>query len=392
MKYKILVQILEKPNLVEAVQALDGKTFRKIIQHVGLEDSADLVSLASTTQLQEVFDEDLWKNLAPGEEEKFNDERFSLWLEVLMEVGSKFAAQKIAEMDEDFVSLGLSKLVFVLDNDEIADEARRHEDEDSLGIFEKILDGTLSQELNSYLIVARRNKGWDAVMSLLTSLDDLHPAVLERILKRCYYASMDLINDNGGLMTVLSEGDMLESDASAEREERREQEGYVAPSSAKGFLRLIEQTPLEKILTEEPDHITKMYFRGFKGTPLKPVSAGNQELLALLKAQGVVKDQAPKLLGTGASGLPIRGLLRELLIKDATAHAQRLLELNYLANIVLAGVSNGRDRYRPVEAMDEALKICNEGLVELQKRGAFKENMSLVVLFKFGWKMYKQKE
>jgi len=391
MKYKILVQILEKPNLVEAVQNLDGKTFRKIIQHVGLEDSADLVSLASTPQLQEIFDEDLWKNLAPGEEEKFNDERFAVWLGVLLEVGSAFAAQRVAEMDEDLVTLGLSKLLFALDTDEVADEARRHEEEDSLGVFEKVLDGTLTQELGNYILVARQQKGWEAVTSLLMALDEAHPAVLERILKRCYYASMDLINDNGGLFTVLSEGDMLESDASADREERREQEGFVSPSSAKSFLRLIEQTPLEKILEGEEDHISKMYFRGFKGTPVKPLDAKNQELLGLLHSQRVIREKAPKLLSDGAAGLPIRRWLRELSETQPELHARQLLELNYLANIVLSGVSNGKTRFRPVEAMDEALKICNEGLVYLQQQKTSSASATLILLFKLGWKTSSQR-
>lgn len=393
MKYKILVQILERPSLVEAVQTLDGHTFRKIIQHVGLEDSADLVSLASTEQLQEIFDEDLWKNITPGEEETFNEERFSIWLEVLMEVGSKFAAQKVVEMDEDLIVMALAKLVLVVDPEELRHEMREHEDEeeDSIGVFDKLLESTLSQEIQSYLLLARLSAGWDTVVNLLTALDEAHSAVLGRILERVYYASQEVLKENDGLFNILSDGEMVESDVAANREERREEQGFVAPTSAKAFLRLIEQTPLEKILTERgrQDHISKMYFRKFKGTPVRAASAQNAELIALLQSHNVLqKAPTPLLLAGGDQDLPIRQLLRQWRDTQPEFHENRVQELNYLANIILAGHSRGFKRFRPVEALEEALKIVNEGLMYYQQNhGALPQDVDLIWLFKISWKL-----
>jgi hypothetical protein len=50
--------------------------------------------------------------------------------------------------------------------------------------------------------------------------------------------SREYIADNGGLYEVLSAEQMLEEDLAAERETRRAQHGYVAPSAAAAFLRL----------------------------------------------------------------------------------------------------------------------------------------------------------
>ena len=48
---KLLLRILERPELVAAVRELPGAVLGRLIYRIGLEDAGDLVALASTAVL-----------------------------------------------------------------------------------------------------------------------------------------------------------------------------------------------------------------------------------------------------------------------------------------------------------------------------------------------------
>jgi hypothetical protein len=58
--------------------------------------------------------------------------------------------------------------------------------------------------------------------------------------------------------------------------------------------------------------------------------------------------------------LLVQAALVELRRQDAQRFARRIEELGYLANVLIAG-SSGR-RPRPVEALEQAIAVCNTGL------------------------------
>ena len=84
---KLLLRILERPGLVAAVRELPGAVLGKLIDRIGLEDAGELVALATTAQLERVFDDDLWRADRAGGDETFQPERFALWLRVMLEAG-----------------------------------------------------------------------------------------------------------------------------------------------------------------------------------------------------------------------------------------------------------------------------------------------------------------
>src|SRR6476659_6368681 len=101
----LLTRLLDEPGLVRAVQALPPRALLQLIDQVGLEDAGELVALATTDQLERIFDEDLWRSSAPGADERFDPARFALWLEVMLEAGEAFAADTLAGLDEELVAL-----------------------------------------------------------------------------------------------------------------------------------------------------------------------------------------------------------------------------------------------------------------------------------------------
>jgi len=116
----LLSRILDQPDLVAAVQALPARALGRLIDHVGLEDCGEIVALATTDQLRRIFDDDLWRTRRPGQDESFDADRFTLWLEVMLEAGEDFAAEKLAELPEDLVTLALARQVLVIKRQTLA--------------------------------------------------------------------------------------------------------------------------------------------------------------------------------------------------------------------------------------------------------------------------------
>src|SRR5215468_2505051 len=116
---RLLEHVLESPALVRAVRELPPAALGKLIDAIGLEDAGELVALATTTQLEGVFDEDLWKAQRPGGDPDFDPARFGLWLQVLAEAGEQALVDRLCELPVDLVILAVSRLALVVDMDEL---------------------------------------------------------------------------------------------------------------------------------------------------------------------------------------------------------------------------------------------------------------------------------
>lgn len=384
------------------MRGLEPRAFGKLIQHVGLEDAGELVALATTEQLQKVFDEDLWRSAQPGRDETFDAERFALWLEVMLEVGEEFAARKLTELPEDLVTLALNRQILVIDIDALAVQMAERSD-DASEQLEKALSSALSHEFDGYQVIARREEGWDAILGVLVALDARHHEFLQRIFERCAYASSELLEENGGLYSVLTAEEMLESDAAAEREDRRAGEGYVAPTSAASFLALARTTPLRELVAmTASDPLTRAYFRSYRPDELKTrdvpaeaapqtttAPAGVDKLLHVLSEFAVIEEPQPPraLLGSGEElddTQRFKQALSALFDRDPQIHARRMQELSYLANVLIAGASLGGRSLRPLEAAETAVAVCNLGCEHLSQavaKAAADGTKSVALLF-----------
>lgn len=392
---ELLDRIFDESSLTQAVAALPAAALVELIDHVGLEDCAELVALTSTRQLREILDADLWRATAPGVDESFQAERVALWLNAMVDAGDAFVAKKLSELPEEIVTLALHQSVLVIDIDLLALEmVDRHREVD---LIEKALESCLYQELGQYRVIARDEAGWHAVLEAILALDQHQHELLQRILERCCDASTELIEESGGLYEVLSSAEMLESDAAAERQDRRAQRGFVAPSDAKSFLGLARQTRLAEIVeARRRDPITAAYFRekapaanaasASRGAPSAGsgvASSGETsalasrqtlvgELLSLLREAGVYRERKPpRPLTAGdhheATGR-LRGALEQLMDEGLEIYGQRVEELAYLANIVVVGCSHEGARFELEAAMDAALALCELGLEYLLAR------------------------
>ncbi|HEY3356978.1 MAG TPA: DUF6178 family protein [Polyangia bacterium] len=410
---QLLGRLLDDPTLVTTVQGLAPRTLGALVNAIGLADAGEIVALATTEQLQRVFDEDLWRSARPGQDETFDPERFALWLEIMLEAGEELTARKLVELPEDLVTLALHRHVLVINIDELAVEMSGYEqDDDVLTMTEKALDSCLYHEIAEHRIISRRPDGWDAIVAVLTALDRDHHDYLQRLLERCCYVSSEWIEDNGGLYSVLTSEEMLETDAAADREDRRAREGFIAPSAAASFLSLARVTPLEELeKARVSDPVTRAYFRSYqpavaaapagarRPAPPAPPAMTAAVLGELLKDELPDEARATLLLGGRAGAADpaalFRGALEELRAADADLAAPRMQELSYLANVLVAGCSFGGRRFRAVEAVEAVVCACNLGLEHLLRpagpRRAAEDARAVLArdgadkLFRVGW-------
>jgi Family of unknown function (DUF6178) len=368
---KLLARVLETPELGAQIQSLPGPVLGKLIDHVGLEDAGELVALATTEQLSQIFDEDLWQSAQPGEDERFDAERFLLWLEVMLEAGDRFVAARLADLPQELVTLAFHRHLLVVSLDDLQSALCAGDDEAEAA--EKAFESCLSEEIDDYQLIWRGGDGWDNVLAALLALDRDHHSLVVDLLERCAHLSSEYIDDNGGLYEVLSSEDMLEADLAAERETRRAERGHVAPSAALAFLRLARQPGATDTSLSERDPLTRAYFRELSRAPAaappRPETPSKRRDLArLLEASGIVKEDAPRLLlgadkGKHESAKPLVVVaLRRLAVEAPEKFTERSEELAYLSNVLVAGSAPEGRRLRPLEAVEHAMACVSLGL------------------------------
>ena len=395
----LLARVLQQPDLVAAVRALPPRALGALVRRIGLEDAGELVALVTPEQLTRILDEDVWTTARPGGDETFDDQRFALWLEVLLEAGDETVGEKLVLLPEELVTLGLHRQILVFDLDALTEDVAAMDDDDAVQA-EKLLGDGLYQELDTYRIVSRRHDGWDAVLEVILALDKNHHEFLARVLEHLCVATASLVEDHGGLYEALSSADMLASDADADREDRRAAEGFVAPAAARSFLGLARAVSAADVLREqESDPVTRAYFRELKAAPLVSPAEhvalrAARPLLALLAAHDVDAQAAPALLGAGGAseGHLFRNAMAQLGLRDAALYARRLEELAFLVNVLSAGSRKDGRAYRPAEAVDDAVTACNLGLEAACASRPRAEAVDVLAtisadrLFRIGWR------
>jgi hypothetical protein len=368
---RLLRHVLERPDLVLEVRELRPADLGKLIDFVGLEGASELVALATTEQLERVFDEDLWVSESPGSDPHFDARRFAVWLEVLLEAGEEAVIGRLLELPEDFVTLAVARSMLVVDIDALGIALSDASDE--LEPIEKALESLACEEWEEFRLIARDQGVFELLVSVLMALDREHHGFLRRILERCAAISQEFIADNGGLYEVLTSDEMLEADARGARDERRAAIGHVAPSDAKSFLEYARQglgdpavrDPVtrayfrELVRKEEPsterNELARLLARATAGEKAKPFQAGSRKSRKRLmgSASQALVAKPPSLL---------EAALGELRERAPSAYAERMEELAYLSNaLVAAHAPNGR-RLRPIEALELAITTCHRGL------------------------------
>jgi hypothetical protein len=408
----LLMRILERPELVSAVRELPAPVLGKLIDRIGLEDAGELVALASTSQLERLFDEDLWKAARAGEDESFRPERFALWLRIMLEGGEEFLLERLCELPQDLLALAIHRLVLVLDMDALA--ARMVGATEEMFELEHALESSMFEEWEEYRLIARDASAWEDVWNALLLLDRDHHDRLRALIEQCCAMTTEFINGQGTLYEVLTSEEMLENDVAAERADRRAALGFISPADARSFLELARR-PDD---SDERDPITRAYFRELqeshvekpagraaddqgpaRGAQLAAASGGVSQLVELLEAAQVVSPETQQPLAALTAGTHherTRGVAKakkakrtaplfedamsDLRERDPVLFSQRVEELGYLVNVVMAGGEHEGRQPRSMEALELVLKTCEAGLRSQFRTKTVKRDQALSVL------------
>jgi hypothetical protein len=377
-------------KLARVVPDLEPRVLHQIVRRWGLEEAGEIVALASSEQLLRVFDLDLWHSDGPGGAERFDAERFGLWLEVLHDAGPAVAARKIAEMDFDFVAAALSEHVLVREpvlrlfpvDDEPADDAGDALARGSGAPLDVSLGCEDAHEVGGYQVLARRRGSWDALLSLLVELEASHHEVFRRLMGRLVRASTELDDEDLGFLSSL--GATLADDIAAARDERRESEGYVTPVAAAAFLSSARGLRLDAM----------------PWPPRPPSPSDGAGFTTTRRKANAVAHPVPRL--DAGDGGDVLARLRTCMSRlGGDLHARRMEELGFAANALVAGASLQGRRFRPAEAARAAAAACNLGLESWPRAwlgaGQTEPTADLLVrhdlltVFRVGWSVLHQR-
>jgi len=368
----VLARVLDAPKLASSIRALMPGSLLELIEEVGLEDAGELVALARPEQLYAVFDQDLWRRMGYGQEERFDVERFVLWLAVMSEAGDAFVAERLSQMPQELLTLGVSKLVLVLDMDDLSQRMKAGDQD--VERTESALGRVMYEEWEEFALVARDASAWDLIFSALLALDRDHHDLLRRVLELCANVSQAFLDNEGDLTELLAEGRIIEGQAADEREERRATRGYVSSPDARAFLALARRGDS----LAERDPITKAYFRHLPELDLVGIMPSasawlegmrhkSPALMALLpettsetsatEPSMFVEEAAPD---TTLSS-PLLTAMQSLRNADPARYASLVEELTYLGNVLLAA-AGPKAGLKPYDALLASLAVCDLGL------------------------------
>jgi hypothetical protein len=405
------------PCLEQVVPRLQPDLLHRVIQRCGLEDCGDLVTLVTSEQLTHIFDLDLWRAGRPGMDEQFDADRFGVWIEVLVQSGAKEAAQKLAGMDADLVVAGLASHVLVYDRAAVTP----YETLDGEQIEpSRTDDNGLTFDMGGYLVVARREDSWEAIIEVLLALGAGHRDYFHQMMHGCRRLS-NSGREVDGLDDLLAEEDQAMFDVAVDREGRREKQGYVTPAEARAFLQMARELRPWSDTVRSANPLASAYFRALyerdqkdegmeanvhsepellaSGSPAlmttggecsdalpasEDIAEGVARVFDVLIEAGIL-EQAPRALlgrsegheaGADRSGR-IKAHMQFVLDRDPAAYSTRSDELAYLANTLMAGCAIQGRPFTAQEASDAAVAVCNLGLENWGLENLGSENLGL---------------
>jgi len=341
-----LTRLLDAPDLAQVVQDLPPESLHQLIRHCGLDACGALLESATPAQMTAIFDLDLWRPSAAGQDDQLDVSRFGEWLEALVETNPETAARIVAEADVALVVAGLSKFVRVFDPGIFEPTFQTDDEQPAAGASSHI-----ECTIGGYLIRAAGAEAWDAIVALLLALETDHGAAFHAIMRGCRQLS-NSAPEVDGLDDLLGIPEQVMYDVALDRERRRAELGYATPAEARAFLELARRrrSPWPPATT------------AFKSSVLVPAGTGGPRLVHLEAFMAQAGD------------------------RDATDYAARTGELAVLTNNLAAGCSIQDRAFTPEEASDAVCSTCNLGL-ELWAAEAVcsPADRNLVTAFELGW-------
>ena len=395
-----IARALDTADLTRVVPRLAPDAIHHLIRQRGLESCGALIAATTPQQLATVVDMDLWRTTT-GRDDQFDAARFGTWVETLIEEGDAVAVRVMANMDPDLAIAGLSRYVRVFDPGVFQPTAQSDDDP---GDFEFAPSTLVECEIGGYVVRARTNDTWDAIVGLLSALSTDRPDTFQALMEGCRRLS-NSTPESDGLDELMLEPEQHLHDVAVEREHRRTDLGYLSAADARAFLQVARRPRSVDADGAPPvNAIAAAYFRALDAAEESTgdrvssnnlaqelssdasVSETHDPLIDVLVDAGVTPHRPRALLGPASADIsavtPIEPLMEFARDRDHAAYFARNRELAFLANALLAGCSVYSRAMTVEEAWAAAVGVCNVGLEICDRRATHlaKSNLDLTTL------------
>lgn len=376
-----LRSIVDHPALPALVQSLAPRELAQLCGRIGTADAMLIMALAPVGRLVQALEASVWKTPRPGVPGRFDSHELIEWLEAWLEIGPAFAAERLAAVSDDYLTLYLSQLTAVTTG-----EMWGFERSTEIGDLDRVYAPSHDEKAyGPYVASARRAEEWETVRG---ALDALWTDAPERLLHL-----FSLLSGDESVLAPQRNRESSNDDIASERERAGERRGYVTASGARAFLAL-SRSPLAELATmSEYDPETRRLLDRSDGDPGKhsdsgdphakdgraePMLSSHEEevrlaaLQVVLEEAGLLEAPARRLLLSherATRHLPIETLLQALAQNDMAEFDLRARELAYLSSVLIAGVPVGGAALTPADAQRAALATCNLGLETLSSAG-----------------------
>jgi hypothetical protein len=359
-----LQRLLDGPELARVAPHLAPEVLHRLIRHAGLEQCIDLVEAFSPKQLTAVLDLDLWRAPVPGADEELDADRFGEWVEALAGRDTETAARVIARCDRSLVVTALSRFLRVLDPG-VLEPTESTDDERPRDVL--FAAEGLTAEIGGYIVQARREDAWDAIVGLLFELSAGDTESFHALMAGCRRLS-NAGHEWDGLDDLLDAPDQLLHDVTLDRDGRREARGFSTAADARAFLAIARRGRSRAPMNP----IAAAWIRGaaVRSGDDAPEPMGAPSLLSaadpLTPSTGRERAPAPafaEIVRVGAADpAGLQALMEHLREQHPDVCLARLQELAFVANALVAGCHLQSRAFTPREASEAAAATCNLGL------------------------------
>lgn len=416
---RLLRNIVDDPALPVVLGHMQPKTLARLVDRVGLNDAAELMALVPPRNLLRALDEAVWKSPRPGAIEVFDPTEFIGWLQVWMEVGELFVAERLAAIGDEYLAMCLSSVLLVdcgSSNgfaDDTAELSLNSPTSEETGYSD--LPMTDCHAIYGHIVVRPAfEDDWEIIRTALDTLWHHAPDRLLHLLGTLGSAESMLNTDRRRIS--------LNVDVAFDRENYRERRGYVSPMGARAFLTSSSTTKTEDLLMMSGyDNETRRFLSGleiaptdknpiertdrddraddepiqsrYEGNELISVSPSQDQiktLSLLLENEQIIEPLRVESLPSHNQQPDLAELLNRLEHENPEAFQQRTRELAYLATVLMAGSSLESQPFTAGLARDAALATCNLGLEFIQSRQSASKldvEPGLIRLFSIGWQL-----
>lgn len=385
-----LCALLDNPALPALIESLPARDLAQMCARIGLGDAMHIMALAPAERLVQALEASVWKTPRPGVAEVLDARELVEWIGTWLEIGEGFAAERLAAVPDETLTLYLSQVAAVSTG-----AMWGFERSTEIGDLDRIYAPSHDEKAyGPYVASARRQEDWE---TLRGALDVIWADAPERLLHLFAQLSGD-----ESMLAPQQNRESNNDDFVSAREHAHEQRGYVTAGGARAFLALARSSLSELVSLSEYDLETRRYLAGLADDLQEkaddrapgdgdradarvpaPAVVALRALHSALEEVGLLEPPPERLLLTheaASSELPIVKLLKALAEKNPAELEARGKELAYLSSVLIAGIAIDRRALSPAEARSAALATCNLALETLASRG----NLALEALMSLG--------